>query len=165
MATKPSTEPSNYMQELTRYLSNIMNSVLLALPTEIKEFIYFDALSHASTAILQLPLDDSVKRITPAAVQTLATDAAFLSSFVESLKNPILMENLDELMQTVALMASDNAEEFFDIAQRNRKYGKVDQLKGTVLSAKVADGAAVAAQSPAKPSDRFATLGSRFGIR
>ena len=52
MATKPSKEPSNYMQELTRYLSNIMNSVLLALPADIKGFIYFDALSHASSAIL-----------------------------------------------------------------------------------------------------------------
>lgn len=52
MASKPSTEASNYMQELTRYLSNIMNSVLLALPTDIKGFIYFDALSHASNAIL-----------------------------------------------------------------------------------------------------------------
>lgn len=45
-------EPSNYMQTLTRYLSNIMNSVLLGLPTEIKELIYFDALSHAATMIL-----------------------------------------------------------------------------------------------------------------
>lgn len=52
MATKPNTEASNYMQELTRYLHNIMSSVLLALPTEIKGFLYFDALSHASNAIL-----------------------------------------------------------------------------------------------------------------
>ena len=52
MSIRPTVEPSNYMQELTRYLSNIMNSVLLGLPTEIKEFIYFDALSHASTMIL-----------------------------------------------------------------------------------------------------------------
>lgn len=133
MATKPSQEPSNYMQELTRYLSNIMNSVLLALPTEIKEFIYFDALSHASTAILDLTLDDSVRKITPAAVQSLATDTAFLSSFVESLNNPILMENLDELTQTVALMGTSNTDEFFDVAQRNRKYGKVDNMKGAIL--------------------------------
>lgn len=52
MAPKLVTEPSNYMQTLTRYLSNIMNSVLLGLPTEIKELIYFDALSHAATMIL-----------------------------------------------------------------------------------------------------------------
>ena len=29
-----------------------MNTVLLGLPTEIKELIYFDALSHAATMIL-----------------------------------------------------------------------------------------------------------------
>lgn len=52
MAPTLETEPSNYMQTLTRYLSNIMNSVLLGLPTEIKELIYFDALSHAATMIL-----------------------------------------------------------------------------------------------------------------
>ena len=62
MATKAEKEPSNYMQELTRYLSNIMNSVLLALPTEIKGFIYFDALSHASSAIL-------VRLLTPGSIR------------------------------------------------------------------------------------------------
>lgn len=45
-------EPSNYMQTLTRYLSNIMNSTLLGLPREIKELIYFDALSHTAEKIL-----------------------------------------------------------------------------------------------------------------
>lgn len=40
------------MQTLTRYLSNIMNSTLLGLPREIKELIYFDALSHTSNKIL-----------------------------------------------------------------------------------------------------------------
>lgn len=74
-----------------------------------------------------------MKRITPFAVQALATDTEFLSSFVDSLNNPILKENLDELLQTVALMGTDNLDEFFDIAQRNRKYGKVDREKGALL--------------------------------
>ena len=169
MATKLVSEPSEYMRELTRYLSNIMNSVLLALPAEIKEFIYFDALSHAATAILNLTLDESVKRITPCAVAALAKDTAFLVSFVESLGNPILMGNLDELRQTVALMQTTDSDEFFDVAQRNRKYGNVDNLKGAMLIEKVAEGRAVAAQSPAptasKSSERFAAFGSRFGIR
>lgn len=52
MSPVPTTEPSNYMQTLTRYLSNIMNSTLLGLPREIKELIYFDALSHAADKIL-----------------------------------------------------------------------------------------------------------------
>ncbi|KAH7386924.1 exocyst complex subunit Sec15-like-domain-containing protein [Phaeosphaeria sp. MPI-PUGE-AT-0046c] len=168
MATKPANDPSEYMLELTRYLSNIMSSVLLALPTDIKEFIYFDALSHASTAILDLTLDEGVKRITPSAVADLATDTRYISDFVSSLNNPILMENLDELTQTVALMGTENSDEFFDVAQRNRKYGKVDNMKGAILLEKVAEGAQVAAQSPTKPAtttERFGTLGSRFGIR
>ncbi|KAL5121773.1 Rab GTPase-binding exocyst subunit S15 [Pleosporales sp. CAS-2024a] len=168
MAVKSASQPSEYMLELTRYLSNIMSSVLLALPTEIKEFIYFDALSHASTAILDLTLAEGVKRITPSAVANLATDIRYLSDFVSSLNNPILMENLDELTQTVALMGTDNSDEFFDVAQRNKKYGKVDNIKGAILLEKVAEGAQVAAQSPTKPStasERFGTLGSRFGIR
>ena len=52
MATTLASEPSNYMQTLTRYLSNIMNSTLLGLPREIKGLIYFDALSHAANKIL-----------------------------------------------------------------------------------------------------------------
>lgn len=52
MAASISPDPSNYMQTLTRYLSNIMNSTLLGLPREIKELIYFDALSHAAEKIL-----------------------------------------------------------------------------------------------------------------
>lgn len=52
MASVPQRETSNYMQTLTRFLSNIMNSTLLGLPTEIKELIYFDALSHAATMVL-----------------------------------------------------------------------------------------------------------------
>jgi exocyst complex component 6 len=167
MATKPEREPSNYMQELTRYLSNIMSSVLLGLPAEIKELIYFDALSHAATMILSLPLDPTVKRITPAAVQSLALDVTFLSSFVDSLNNPILKENLDELCQTVALMETDNSDEFFDVSLRNRKYGRVDRENGAILIEKVMQGREIAQQtSPMKSSasDRFATIGSRFGL-
>lgn len=62
-ASTPENEPSNYIQTLTRYLSNIMTTVLLGLPTEIKELIYFDALSHAATMILVICLRPSVRII------------------------------------------------------------------------------------------------------
>lgn len=52
MTTTVASEPSSYMQTLTRYLLNIMNSTLLGLPREIKGLIYFDALSHAANRIL-----------------------------------------------------------------------------------------------------------------
>ncbi|QKX60111.1 uncharacterized protein TRUGW13939_07253, partial [Talaromyces rugulosus] len=127
------TEPSNYMQTLTRFLSNIMNSTLLGLPTEIKELIYFDALSHAANEILALPLSPEVRKINPNGVIALSKDIDYLADFVDSLDVPILKENLDELQQTVNLLQSENSDEFYDISTRNKKYGRVDAMNGPVL--------------------------------
>ncbi len=52
MATKPQEEPSEYLKQMTMFLSNIMNSTLLGLPKDIQGLIYFDALSHIATSIL-----------------------------------------------------------------------------------------------------------------
>ncbi|KAH8821589.1 exocyst complex subunit Sec15-like-domain-containing protein [Xylogone sp. PMI_703] len=154
-------EPSNYMQTLTRYLSNIMNSTLLGLPREIKELIYFDALSHAANMILALPLSPEVKKINPHGVAALAKDVAYLAEFVDSLENaPILRENLDELQQTVHLMQTDNPDEFYDIATRNKKYGRVDALNGPRILEKLTH----TVQSPTK-TDRLANFSSRFGMK
>lgn len=162
MAPTLEKEPSSYMQTLTRYLSNIMNSVLLGLPTEIKELIYFDALSHAATMILSLPLASDVKQINPHGVAALAKDVQYLTEFVDTLGNPILRENLDELQQTIALMQSDNADEFYDISTRNKKYGRVDALQGPHLLEKLTH----SVQTPASVrSDKFQTLSSRFGMK
>ncbi|MDI1491806.1 MAG: Rab GTPase-binding exocyst subunit S15 [Ramalina farinacea] len=162
MAPTLEREPSSYMQTLTRYLSNIMNSVLLGLPTEIKELIYFDALSHAATMILSLPLASDVKQINPNGVAALAKDVQYLTEFVDTLGNPILRENLDELQQTIALMQSDNADEFYDISTRNKKYGRVDALQGPHLLEKLTH----SVQTPASVrSDKFQTLSSRFGMK
>lgn len=45
----------------------------------------------------------------------------------------MLRENLDELAQTIALLQTDNQDEFFDISTRNKKYGRVDALNGPML--------------------------------
>jgi hypothetical protein len=159
-AVNTSPEPSNYIQTLRRYLSTIMSSILLGLPREIRELIYFDALSHASNKILvrnpqpspadlftsafppktetdvfkALPLSPEVQRINANGVAALAQDVQYLSDYVDGLENgPMLKENLDELQQTVDLMQSDNHEEFFDSSMRNKKYGRVDVMNGLIL--------------------------------
>ncbi|OGE55905.1 hypothetical protein PENARI_c003G02728 [Penicillium arizonense] len=157
MSPTPPTEPSNYMQTLTRFLSNIMNSTLLGLPTEIKELIYFDALSHAANMILAQPLSPDVRKINPNGVAALAKDVEYLAQFVDSLNVPILRENLDELQQTVQLMQADNADEFYDSSTRNKKYGRVDAMQGPILLEKLTR----TVQAPTKV-DKFATLSSRF---
>ncbi|KAI5308975.1 hypothetical protein KEM55_004388, partial [Ascosphaera atra] len=133
MASASPKETSNYMQTLTRFLSSIMSSTLLGLPTEIKELIYFDALSHAADMVLALPLSPDVKKINTHGVNALAKDVDYLADFVDSLGVPILKENLDELHQTVQLMQSNNSDEFYDISTRNKKYGRVDALRGPIL--------------------------------
>ncbi|KFX90216.1 hypothetical protein V495_01967 [Pseudogymnoascus sp. VKM F-4514 (FW-929)] len=159
MAPTLEGEPSNYMQTLTRYLSNIMNSTLLGLPREIKELIYFDALSHAANMILALPLSPDVKKINPNGVTALAKDVDYLAEFVDSLENaPILRQNLDELQQTVNLMQTDNPDEYFDISTRNKKYGRVDPMNGPKILEKLT----YSVQSPIK-NDRLANFSSRFG--
>jgi exocyst complex component 6 len=134
MASTLQKEPSGYMQTLTRYLLNIMNSTLLGLPREIKELIYFDALSHTADKILALPLSPDVKHINPNGVAAITKDVQHLATFVSGLDNAfMLQQNLDELQQTVALMAAENPEEFYDISIRNKKYGRVNALNGPIL--------------------------------
>ena len=152
-------EASNYMQTLTQYLSNIMTTVLLGLPTEIKELIYFDALSHAATMILSLPLSSEVKRINPNGVAALAKDVRYLSDFVDTLGNPILQETLDELQQTVMLMQADNSDEFYDISTRNKKYGRVDAMNGPLLLEKLT----YSVQSPTRAEKLTGAFSSKFG--
>ncbi|KAK3368203.1 exocyst complex subunit Sec15-like protein [Podospora didyma] len=161
MATTKPTKPSNYMQTLTQYLQNIMNSTLLGLPREIKELIYFDALSHAANKILALPLSSDVKKINPNGVTAIAIDVQFLTEFVGSLENSFMLsQNLDELQQTVALMQSDNQDEYFDISTRNKKYGRVDNMNGPILLEKLTQ----TVDNP-RTAAPLANFGSRFGLR
>lgn len=64
----------------------------------------------------------------------MALDVKHLTEFVSSLENAsMLQQNLDELQQTVALMQSDNHDEFYDISTRNKKYNRVDAMNGPIL--------------------------------
>lgn len=161
MAPRLETEPSNYMQTLTRYLSNIMNSTLLGLPREIRELIYFDALAHAAEMILALPLSPDVKKINMNGVAALANDVEYLTEFVDSLENAeILKGNLAELQQTVALMQTENSDEFFDISIRNKKFGRVDAMNGPRILEKLTH----SVTSPMR-NERLTNFSSRFGMR
>ncbi|KAL2270449.1 hypothetical protein VTJ83DRAFT_2633 [Remersonia thermophila] len=163
LAPTPPTQPSGYMVTLTRFLENMMVSTLLGLPREIKELIYFDALSHAANKILSLPLSPEVKKINPNGVAAMALDVAHLTEFVSKLDNAFMLEqNLDELQQTVALMQSDNHDEFYDISTRNKKYGRVDAMNGPILLEKLTQ----TVESPPKLSAPLAMqFSSRFGLR
>lgn len=150
------------MQTLTRYLENIMTSTLLGLPREIKELIYFDALSHAAERILALPLLPEVKTINPNGVAAIAKDVAFLVEFVKGLENAAMLQGtLEELEQTVALMQTDNQDEYYDIGLRNRLYGRVNALNGPKLLEKLTH----TVEAPSRAAATMANFSSRFGLR
>lgn len=149
---------SDYIQELTQYLSNIMSSVLLGLPERIKELIYFEALNHISDSLLSLPLDPNVQRISPQAIAAYRLDVESLVGFVEALPEaPVLLESLTTLRQTTDLMglaAEGKGEEFFDSSKSNIRFGKVDKIKGAELLEKVT-------QAPLEP---ISARGPRMSI-
>ena len=175
---QPPTEPSLYITELTNYLSNILTTALLTLPTSLKDLMLFNAISHTSSTILSLPLSPEIDKISPAAVHQLSFDVSHFTTYVKTLpNNMILLESLDELQQTIALLQSTSPEDFYDISLRNKKYGSVDPMKGPQLLEKLVPQSEVAALSGAQAresggntmsgfrggtTDRFAALGQRF---
>ena len=121
-----------------------------------------------------LPLSPNVKRINPNGVAALAKDVRFLSDFVDTLGNPILQQNLDELKQTVALMQAENSDEYYDVSTRNKKYGRVDAQNGPLLLEKYVQLLEVIAFSAdsdrlthtiqgSNKADGFSAFSSRFG--
>jgi exocyst complex component 6 len=158
------TKPSEYIQGLTQYLSNIMNSVLLSLPTEIKELMLFNAISHTSEKILSLPLSPSVRKINPNGVKQLAIDVDFLYKYIGTLPNSfILGESLEELQQTIALLQTDTVEDFYDVSLRNKKYRQVNPQKAPELLEKLTREVEQApARAAGTASARLAAFQNRF---
>ncbi|KPI41662.1 Exocyst complex component 6 [Cyphellophora attinorum] len=138
MMRQAPSEPSSYILTLTNYLSNILTTVLISLPTELKDLMLFNAISHTASQILAQPLSPDVTKISPHAVKQMSIDVQHFADYVRTLPNNlILLESLDELSQTIALMSTDQPEEFYDNSLRNKKYGSVDPLKGPQLLEKL----------------------------
>ena len=135
---------SLYMQELTRYLSNIMSSVLLGLPYTIRDMIYYTALQHIAENLMSLPLDREVQRISSQAAAAYVMDVGHMISFVENLpeadRPQVLVEALEELRQTtdlIKLASEGQGEQFFDSSISSHRFPKVDKIKGAELMEKV----------------------------
>ena len=172
--------PSSYITTLTNYLDNILKTALLTLPTSLKDLMLFNAVSYTASSILSLPLSPDAHRLSPYFVAQLSIDVDHFTQFVRTLPNHlILLESLDELTQTVALMSTDQPEEFYDISLRNKKYGSVDPMKGPQLLEKLVPMSEMKALTPAggresggigsfrggtTTGDRLAAFQSRFNL-
>lgn len=157
------------MTELTRWLSNTMSSVLLGIPADVKDMIYFDALSQTSSNLLELPLEANVTAITPAALHAFSLDVTHLASFVSTLApsqntHRSYPTAIAPLVQSVALMLAgpEKADEFYDVNQRNVKYAAVDPQMGPALLDKVDRGNELGASSANDEAAARAAGGARI---
>ncbi|KAF2858177.1 exocyst complex subunit Sec15-like protein [Piedraia hortae CBS 480.64] len=174
-STQTAEDISEYMQELTRYLSNIMSSVLLGLPEKIKDTLYQSALSFIQETLLALPLDPAVESISAEAASAYAMDVGHLIEFVQALPeehHPAqLISSLEELRQTAHLMSlttQGQGEQFFDTSVSAQKFGKVDKLRGAELLTKIRPKGSEPANVSVTEEPKKKTLGDlrdRFGIR
>ena len=106
-----------------------------------------------------------------------------MTEFVDTLGNPILRKNLDELQQTVDLMQAESSDEYYDVGQRNKKYGRVDATTGPLLLEKYTTtlvswpcdrsrshvtntlGRLTHTVQTSTKADKFTALSSRFGMK
>lgn len=104
-----------------------------------------------------------MKKINPNGVQALAQDVQHLTDFVDGLENGFMLHSmLNELEQTILLLQADNADEFFDISTRNKKYGAVDALNGPILLEKLTQQISSSGQVTARFANFSSNISSRF---
>ncbi|KAK5108295.1 hypothetical protein LTR62_008610 [Meristemomyces frigidus] len=170
LSTYNPDQVSLYMQELTRYLANIMSSVLLGLPQEIKHMITQTALEHIAENLLALPLDPAVTSITSEAASAYIMDVGHLVSFVENLDEEQMPKHeigaVEELRQNTDLMglaAEGKGEQFFDQRVTGVRFPKVDKIRGAELLEKVQTRGAISGGGSAAGSAAAVVAGSGSG--
>ncbi|KAF5731444.1 hypothetical protein HS088_TW18G00121 [Tripterygium wilfordii] len=158
MATEPSQNGNEYVNEVIIYLETLVSTAQQILPAQVLKRVLEDVLSHISETIVGALLADSVKRLTPNAVMGFDADIRFLESFTENL-GPLFSDTdanqlksaLAEARQMVNLLLSSHPENFLNPVIRERSFYKLDYRKVVTISEKLRD-----------PSDRlFGTFGSR----
>lgn len=137
-------EPSSYLMDLITFLTTVWTSTLAELPATTKSFVYYDAIYHISSVIIQGMLDADVKKISPFYIDTvMQRDLQFLEEFVKSLDDPNLMEQLAELKQTIKLLQSDtNVEEYLQPSVKSKVYSRVSKSNALCLLEKVRESGA-----------------------
>ncbi|KAI8099004.1 exocyst complex subunit Sec15-like-domain-containing protein [Halteromyces radiatus] len=126
-------QPSPHLQDLVTFLTNVTNAALLNLPESIKSLLYYDALAHLCNSMKNLSLSPDCPAITPEALVNFDTDVHFLEEFIQSLKDPSLIDTSHELRQLIQLAISDNPEEYLTPHIRSKLYDRVNGADVVIL--------------------------------
>ena len=123
-ALRSDVEPSEYLREMTDYLSFISSSVLTNLPNSLRDAAYTNAVQHIAEGILDLLVGSEVDVINEHGLDNVRVDVNFLiSQCIKDQKPPTLLE-LDQILKLVKL---NHIQAFFDsstwvfVLERSRK--------------------------------------------
>ncbi|KAJ3216527.1 hypothetical protein HDU67_009312 [Dinochytrium kinnereticum] len=125
VSTAPRTQPSQYILEIISYLTSTMSSTLSNLPTATKNFIYFNVLDYMALSIHGLLVSKSVKRITTTLFDHLDLDVNHIEGFVQGLGDIQMGDRFVEIKQIIALIKSENYEEFLSQPVRAKRYHRI----------------------------------------
>lgn len=132
-------EPAPYIQEMAAFLTTVINSKLINLPYNIKTFVYFDALDHLATRLLQILINPSTKKISTSGIENFDVDIKFLERFVEGLDDQSIAsaDVFLEIRQCVNLLTNARFSEYLNTGIRLRNYSRVKAGTAQVLLEKV----------------------------
>ncbi|TIA73737.1 hypothetical protein E3P92_01760 [Wallemia ichthyophaga] len=120
-ALKSDVNPSEYLREMTDYLSFISSSVLTNLPTSLRDQAYANAVQHIAEGILDLLVGSEVQVINEKGLDNVRIDVNFLMTQCISDQKPPTLTELDQILNLVKL---NHIQAFFDSSTRT-KYGNV----------------------------------------
>ncbi|KAJ3164908.1 hypothetical protein HDU88_004888 [Geranomyces variabilis] len=144
----PSTY-SPYLDDLVNFMSAIISSTLTNLPPHMRSLIYQGTFKHIAASIHNQILAPDVKRISPAAVDVLDKDIAFLEKFAQGAGEGNLGEAFAQLRQTITLLKSPNLEDILNSAIRDRRYPRIKLDKLAIVLEKMRGDTSMFAKSTA----------------
>ncbi|KAI9366700.1 exocyst complex subunit Sec15-like-domain-containing protein [Zopfochytrium polystomum] len=110
---------------LLDYLMSMVNSTLATLPSSTKNFLFFDSFNTLANDLIDVIINKSGKKISMLFMENLEVDITFLEDFAKNQGDVDIGDAFLELKQTIALIRSDNYEDYLNSGLRGKKYSRI----------------------------------------
>ena len=149
-------EPAPYITEMVSFLRTTIDQKLVNLPTQIKSFVYFDALDHLADQLRQILLSPNTRKISEAAVHNFNQDITYLEDFISSLSDPVLAtaDTFLEIRQSINLLQAENIMDYMDSQVRMKAYSRIRTAQAISLLDKFLAAQSYIAIDPVKRNRR-----------
>ncbi|TIC56544.1 putative rsec15 [Wallemia mellicola] len=120
---KTDVEPSEYLREMTDYLSFISSSTLTNLPSSLREQAYTNSVQHIAEGILDLIVGSEVDVINEHGLDNVRVDVNYLMAQSIDGRDPPTLVELDQILRLIKL---NHVQAYFESSTfRRSKYANV----------------------------------------